>query len=48
MMRRAAWLLLLLVLLMIPSGAMARQVYESNMILVNKEWGLPYDYVPSD
>ncbi len=47
-MRRAAWLVLLLVLLMIPSGAMARQVYESNMILVNKEWGLPYDYVPSD
>ena len=40
--------MLLLVLLMIPSGAMARQVYESNMILVNKEWGLPYDYVPSD
>ena len=47
-MRRAAGFLLLLVLLMLPSGAMARQVYESNMILVNKEWGLPYDYVPSD
>lgn len=41
--------LCLLVLLLLSTGhALADPVYESNMLLVNKEFGLPKDYVPSD
>ena len=46
--RKLAWLVLLAVLLL-PAQALAdATVYESDMILVNKEYGLPKDYVPSD
>lgn len=48
MKRRLAWLCLMLLALMTPAQATASTVYESNMILVNKEYGLPKDYVPSD
>ena len=49
MKRKATWLLLLLLLaLMAPTAAAAETVYESDMILVNKEFGLPSDYEPSD
>lgn len=48
MKRRLAWLCLMLLALMTPAQAMASTVYESDMILVNKEYGLPKDYVPSD
>jgi len=46
--RKFAWLVLLL-LALLPVQALADgTVYESDMILVNKVWGLPEDYVPSD
>lgn len=46
--RKLAWLVLLAVLLL-PAQALAdATVYESDMILVNKVWALPADYVPSD
>jgi len=48
MKRRIAWLCLMLLALMTPAQALASTVYESDMILVNKEYGLPKDYVPSD
>ena len=48
MKRRLAWLCLMLLALMTPAQAWASTVYESSMILVNKEYGLPQDYVPSD
>ncbi len=48
MKRRLAWLFLALMTLMTPAHALASTVYESDMILVNKEYGLPQDYVPSD
>ena len=48
MKRRLAWLFLALMTLMTPAHALASTVYESDMILVNKEYGLPKDYVPSD
>ena len=48
MKRRLAWLCLMLLALMTPAQALASTVYESDMILVNKEYGLPKDYVPSD
>lgn len=50
MKRRLTMLLLavLLVLVLMPAQAFAAEVYESNMILVNKQYGLPKDYVPSD
>ncbi len=48
MKRRLAWLCLMLLALLTPAQAMASTVYESDMILVNKEYGLPKDYVPSD
>ncbi len=38
---------LLLMALLIPAAAQA-DVYESTMILVNKQNSLPSDYVPSD
>ena len=41
-------LLLLLLAVLTPAQALASTVYESEMILVNKEYGLPKDYVPSD
>ena len=48
MKRRLAWLCLLLLALMTPAQALAATIYESSMILINKEHGLPKDYVPSD
>ena len=48
MKRRLAWLCLVLLALMTPAQALASTVYESDMLLVNKEFGLPQDYVPSD
>ena len=48
MKRRLAWLCFVLLALLAPAQAMAGTVYESDMILVNKEYGLPKDYVPSD
>lgn len=48
MKRRLTMLLLLVLLLLLPAQAFAAEVYESNMILVNKQYGLPKDYVPSD
>lgn len=48
MKRRLAWLCLMLLALLTPAQALASTVYESDMILVNKEYGLPKDYVPSD
>lgn len=46
--RRIAFLLLLM-LALLPAQALAdTTVYESDMILVNKVWGLPESYVPSD
>lgn len=39
---------LLLLLAATSANAMAETVYESDMILVNKQYGLPQDYVPSD
>jgi len=41
-------LLLLLLAVLTPAQALASTVYESEMILVNKEYGLLKDYVPSD
>jgi len=41
-------LLLLLLAVLTPAQALASTVYESDMILVNKEYGLLKDYVPSD
>ena len=48
MKRGLVWLCLVLLALMTPAQAMASTVYESDMILINKEHGLPKDYVPSD
>lgn len=50
MKRKAMWLLLMLMLLTVfgPAQAQADVVYESDMILVNKVYGLPWDYEPSD
>ncbi len=48
MKRMLMCLLLLLLAVMTPAQALASTVYESEMILVNKEYGLPKDYVPSD
>ncbi len=48
MKRRLTMLLLTMLLLFLPAQAWASEVYESNMILVNKQYGLPQDYVPSD
>ncbi len=48
MKRRLTMLLLLMLLLLLPAQALAAEVHESNMILVNKQYGLPKDYVPSD
>ena len=48
MKRGLVWLCLVLLALMTPAQAMASAVYESDMILINKEYGLPKDYVPSD
>lgn len=49
MKRKAIWLLLLLLsALFAPAQALAGPAYESDMILVNKEYGLPWDYEPSD
>ena len=50
MKRKAMWLLLMLMLLTVlgPAQALADVVYESDMILVNKVYGLPWDYEPSD
>ena len=48
MKRRLAWLFLALMTLMMPAHALASTVYDSDMILVNKDYGLPQDYVPSD
>ena len=48
-MNRKLTILLLLLLCLTPlTQARADRVYESNMILVNKQWRLPSDYVPSD
>ena len=47
-MKRRLTLLLLLMLTLLPVQALAEGVYESNMILVNKKYGLPQNYVPSD
>lgn len=49
-MNRKITLLFLLLLALIPARALAggAAVYESDMILVNKVWALPADYVPSD
>ena len=41
-------MLLLCLALLSPGYALADVVYESDMILVNKEYALPSDYVPSD
>ncbi len=46
--RTLALLVILLIALLTPVEALAGTVYESDMILVNKEWRLPNDYVPSD
>lgn len=48
MKRKLTCLLILLAALLSPLQAMAATVYESSMLLVNKEYGLPKDYVPSD
>lgn len=48
MKRKLAAMLLLCLALLIPGYALADVVYESDMILVNKEYALPSDYVPSD
>ena len=48
MIRKATWLLLVLLALLAPACAMADTVYESNLILVNKQFGLPWDYEPAD
>lgn len=48
MKRKLAWLLLLAMTLVIPGQALADVVYESDMILINKQYGLPKDYIPSD
>lgn len=48
MKRGLVWLCLMLLALMTPAQALAATVYESDMILINKEYGLPKDYVPSD
>ncbi len=48
MKRKLIWLMLLLLAALTPVQALADTRYESEMILVNKEFGLPRDYVPSD
>lgn len=48
MKRKLALMLLFWMTLLIPGQALADVVYESDMILVNKEYSLPSDYVPSD
>lgn len=48
MKRRLTMLLLMLLALLLPAQAMAAEAYESNMILINKQHSLRWDYVPSD
>lgn len=48
MRRRMLMITALMLLMLLLSTAAQAEVYESSMILVNKKWSLPKDYVPSD
>ncbi len=47
-MKRKAIMLLMALLALMPVNALAGTVCESDMILINKEYSLPWDYEPSD